>query len=195
MFQVGAATTNTAYNYETFRLTDSDRAVAIAKGYQQYRIVNVRITWKPLYDTYSPGLGAVTKPVLYHIVDRARAVSDTYTLQNLREMGVRPRALDEKPIQVNFKPGVLLDSDTATAPASLVRYAPWLSTNANTTVPGATWGASAVNHQGIKWYLESADGQQTPVKVTIEYQIEFKKPNWSSSSSVPAQGLVVEGAN
>lgn len=190
-FQVSGVYTNTAYNYETFRLSDSDRASAIARGYQQYRICNVRVTWKPLYDTYAPGV-TQTKPVLYYIVDRARAVADNFTISTLKEMGVRPRALDEKPIQVHFKPGVLLDSDTATAPASLVRYAPWLSTNANTTVAGASWGPSAVNHEGIKFFIESADGgTSTPVQLTLEYQIQFKKPNWSVSTGAPAQGLVL----
>lgn len=177
--------TNQPYNYETFRLTDSQRASSIAAGYQQYRITNVRVTWKPLYDTYAPGATpGPTKPVLYYIVDRARAVQDTFTINQLKEMGVRPRALDEKPISVAFKPGVLLDTDTATAPASLVRYSPWLSTNANTTVPGAVWAPSQVNHEGIKFYIESADGLPTPVQVTLEYQLQFKKPNWVSSSSI-----------
>lgn len=183
--------TNVAYNFETFRLSDSARASAISKGYQQYRIANIRLTWKPLYDTYAPGgVGGVTKPVLYHMVDAARAIPDTFTLANLKEMGVRPRSLDEKPIQVNWKPAVLID--TPTVGASVVRYAPWLTTNENATVPGASWAPSAVQHAGIKFFIESADGAtNTPVEIQVEYQIEFKKPNWSSSSSTEALGMVL----
>lgn len=187
--------TNQPYNYETFRLTDSIRASHIAAGYQQFRIVNVRVTWKPLYDTYAAGgVGGITKPVLYYIVDRARAVQDTYTLVQLKQMGVRPIAFDEKPISVNFKPGVLLESDSATAAASKVLYAPWLSTNANATVAGAAWAPSQVNHQGIKFFIESADGNPTPLQVELEYQIEFKKPNYNSvysASTTPSTPLVL----
>lgn len=185
--------TNTTYNYETFRLSDSARAVAIARGYQQYRIANVRLTWKPLYDTYAPGgVGGITKPVIYHMIDRSRSIADTFTLANLKEMGCRPRALDEKPVSVNWKPGVMLTADDPTAVPQAVRYAPWLTTNANATVPGASWSPSDVNHQGIKFVIESADGAtNTPIEVQVEYQIQFKKPNWSNSSSVEALGMVL----
>lgn len=191
-FNVADPRTNQPYNYETFRLTDSQRAVAIAKGYQLYRIVNVRMTWKPLYDTYSSAT-ANTKPVIYYIIDRGRNVQDTFTINQLKEMGCRPHNFDEKPVQVNFKPGVLLESDSNTALAAKVLYAPWLSTNGNTTVAGGAWVPSQVNHQGIKYFIETADGTPVPLQVTVEYQIQFKKPNWSSSSSSEAaMGMVVK---
>lgn len=192
-FNVANVTTNIAYNYETFRLTDSARAVAIAEGYQQYRIVNIRTVFKPTYDTYAPGV-ATTKPVLYAMVDKSRSIQDTFTIAQLKEMGCRPRRLDEKPLVCQWKPGVLMDADriVASAPAS-VRYAPWLTTNGNASVPGANWIPDTTTHQGLKFYIESADGgSAVPIQVTVEYQIEFKKPNWAgSSSSVKALGMTL----
>lgn len=183
--------TNATYNYESFRLSDSTRAASIAAAYQQYRIANVRLTWKPLYDTYAPGgVGGVTKPVLYHMIDRSRSIQDTFTLDTLRQMGCRPRALDEKPIQVNFKPGVLLNADSASpSTTAVVRYSPWLSTNGNADDPGASWDVSKVNHQGIKFVIQSADGGVTPVEIQAEYQIEFKKPNWVVVSGETAKPM------
>lgn len=181
MVDLADVVTNATYNYESFRLSDSTRAASIAAAYQQYRISNVRLTWKPLYDTYAPGgVGGITKPVLYHMVDRSRSIQDSFTLDILRQMGCRPRALDEKPIQVNFKPGVLIlgDSGSTGGQPAVVRYSPWLSTNENTDDPLAPWAPSQVNHQGIKFVIQSADGHETPVEIQAEYQIEFKKPNW-----------------
>lgn len=191
-YELPPVNTNKPYAYESFRLSDIPRAVQVAQAYQQYRIANIRITWKPLYDTFSAAT-AVTKPSVYYYIDRAGSVPDAFTVAMLKQMGIRPHALDEKPLSVSWKPSTLQQVGGGADANQVVRYSPWLSTNGNATVAAAPWIPSDVNHLGIKYFIESADGlQTTPVQLTIEYQIQFKKPNWVTSSSDPAP-TVAEG--
>lgn len=182
--------TNTMYSFDAFQLKDFDRAVQIAQGYQLYKMTGVKVTWKPEYDSFIPGGGGgATKPYLYHMVDKAGSIPDNVTLEALKQAGARPRAFDEKPISVTFKPAVLnaVLNTVAGSTYGGYRVSPLLSTNQNATTPGA-FQPSAIAHQGLKWYIDTAGGQLNII-MEVEVQFQFFKPLWSSLQSVPAKGL------
>lgn len=185
---LAAGLTNTMYSFDNFQLKDFDRAVQIAQGYQLYKMTGIKVTWKPEYDTFAPGVGA-TKPFLYHMVDKAGSIPDNVTLEALKQAGARPRAFDEKPISVTFKPAVLnaVLNTVAASTYGGYRVSPLLSTNQNAT-SNLPFVASAIAHQGLKWYIDTA-GSGLNVIMEVEIQFQFFKPLWSGLASSPAKGL------
>jgi len=180
---------NAMYSFDSFMLRDFDRAAAIARNYQRFRMTGVRVTWKPVFDTYSPATPN-QKPSLYFMIDKSGSIPDNVTLEGLKQAGARPRALDEKPISVMWKPAVLGESRVVAGLPQAANYltSPWLSTNSNPTAPGV-WNPSDVTHQGLKWYIEQG-GIIQKVNVEVEVQFEFIKPLFPSLAATSAQGLV-----
>lgn len=185
------ATTNQMYAFNTFNLSDYQRAVNIAGSYQRYRITGIKLTWKPEYDTFvATGAPATaTKPFLYFIIDKSGSIPDNITLEGLKQAGARPRSFDEHPISVRWKPSVLTETQGAgqLAVGSGYNTSPLLSTNANPTNPGV-WAPSSINHLGIKWYMETA-GAPLNVYVEAEIQFEFFKAIYPQLASAPSKGL------
>lgn len=179
---------NTMYAFDGFILADFQRAVAIAENYQRYRITGVKVTWKPTFDTYSPAT-ANQKPNLYYMIDKSGSIPDNVTLEGLKQCGARPRALDEKPLSVVFKPSVLGESraNAGIPQASNYIISPWLSTHDNPTAPGV-WNPSRISHQGLKWYIEQVGAPQQ-FYVEVELQFQFMKPLFPTLAAVPARGL------
>jgi len=179
----GDFTGNQMYNLRgTIKLANFPRAQTIAEAYQFYRIKSVRMTYMWPYDTFQDGVGAsISKPNLFYMIDKAEAIPTLATLETLKQMGARPKAVDEKPTLITFQPAVLQNTETiaGTAPTNY-EMSPWIST-AHTDVP----------HQGLFWYGEQQFGGVNTYKVQIEVQVEFKKPLWVlTSSSVPALSAV-----
>lgn len=182
------AVTNQTYAFDAFQLADFGRAVSIAQNYQRFRMTGITVTWKPAYDTYAQG-GPLQKPNLYAMVDRSGSIPDNFTLEGLKQMGAKPRAFDERPLRVTWKPSVLGETlNTAgAASASGYKISPLLATNANATNPGV-WAPSTVAHQGIKWYVEQQGGVST-INMEVEIQFEFFKPLFPQLAAAPALGL------
>jgi len=182
--------TNQMYSFDGIVLADYDRAVAIARNYQRYRITSVKVTWKPTFDTYSPAT-TNQKPNLYYMIDKNGSIPDNVTLEGLKQAGARPRAFDEKPISVTWKPAVLGESriNAGTPQASTYITSPWLSTAQNPTSPLA-WNPSDVSHQGLKWYMEQGPaGSLSTFFMEIEVQFQFIKPLFPSLSATPSLGI------
>lgn len=176
-------TANTLYNKINTQLTDFPRAVLLAQAYQHYRMSNVKITFKPALDSFVPNQvpsATYSKPYLYYMIDKSGSISTNSTLEALKNMGARPRQLDEKPITVSWAPSVLMADATATTAglaigASSYKISPWLSTQANPGSP--TWAASSVDHFGLFWYVDSIlGGASITYQVDMEVQFQFKKP-------------------
>jgi len=182
------ATGNQIYSYDNVNLADFSRAVQVAEAYQRYKITNIAVTWKPVYDTYS-STTLQQKPSLYYMIDKSSSLPDNVTLEGLKQAGAKPRAFDEKPITVSWAPSVLQDNLGAAGGslASGYRVSPILSTNANPTAPGA-WNASTIAHGGIKWYMETPGVVQS-FNMEIEVQFQFFKPMFPSLGTGPALGL------
>lgn len=179
---------NQMYSFDNFALADYDRAVSIARNYQRYRMTGIRVTWKPVFDTYSPAT-ANQKPNLYYMIDKNGSIPDTVTLEGLKQAGARAHRFDEAPLSVTFKPAVLGEAriNAGIPQAATYVVSPWMSTAQNPTAPGA-WNPSEVSHQGIKWYLEQGGASQK-VYVEIEIQFEFIKPLFPTLAATAAAGL------
>lgn len=176
--------TNQMYKFNTFQLADFPRAVQVAKAYQHYRITGIKLTFKPAYDNYYDGQPvAVQKPNLYYMIDKPDAIPSTATLESLKQMGARPRAFDEKPIHVSWRPAVLSEDQNAGLGSIGGQYkvSPWLTTNSNPGAPGV-WTPSQVVHKGLMWYMEQGGGNTT-VYLEVEVQFQFKKPLFDMTPS------------
>lgn len=196
---------NTLYSQMGTQLADFIRATTVANAYQHYKIKKLAITFKPTYDTYAPTGGTtIGKPNLYYMVDKSGSIPANITLEGLKNMGARPRQLDEKNLVVSWSPSVLdlsmiTGGAAPTSNPSKYRISPWLSCNENITTPGV-FVASKVDHLGLYWYVDQANPGTTPPTYTceIEAQFVFKKPLTvlsSSVSAIPAHVAVVNDSS
>jgi len=194
-------TANNMFSIMNTTLDQYDRAIQVAQAYQFYRISNIAVKIKPQFDTYSfnagsgPTAAGYGKPKLYYMLDKSGSLPTTVGLENLKQMGAKPRNLDEKPLLINWAPTVLTDSMTAPGGSSQpgsYKVSPWLNTSANTVGPGV-WTPNTIDHLGVYFYVESTSYGGTgglPYQVEVEVQFEFKKPLWSRSGDTQAIGLV-----
>jgi len=172
---------NLMYNQINVQLANFDRGVAVAKAYQFYRISKVKLTFLFPYDTFAAAPGNSSRPNMYYMLDKSGAISPVATLAQLKQMGARPRAVDNKPTSIQWKPSVLTEEETlGGAVAAQYKLSPWLSVNAPT-----------IQHRGVYWFLEQLFAGGTQYEVEMEVQFEFKKPLWTGSEGVtPAIGAV-----
>lgn len=198
---------NTLYNKINTQLSDFPRAVLLAQAYQHYRMSNIKVTFKPSLDSFIPNQvpsATYTKPYLYYMIDKSGSISTNSTLEALKNMGARPRALDEKPITVSWAPSILTADATNTTAglaiaAAQYKISPWLSTQSAPGNPGA-FAASSVDHFGLYWYVDSLlGGQSITYQIELEVQFQFKKPllvlNTSSWSAIPAVVATLDGSS
>lgn len=172
----GNYATNILYSQMSTMLADHPRAIAVARGYQHYRIKSVKITYKFPYDTFQQAVGGAAKPNFYYMLDKSGSLPVGINLESLKAMGARPRQVDEKPITITWSPSVLGVDETFAGPLP-ARYtiSPWLSTDVQN-----------VSHLGVYWYVDQMFGGGTQYQAEIECQFEFKKPLWGSAGSAPA---------
>lgn len=182
------------YANRTYQLADFPRASAIAANYASFKITKIQMKFKPLSDTYIPGgPGTFGIPYIYTMLDKSGAIPLNTTLENLKQMGAKPRRFDDKTIVVSWKPSVLTANLTqvgvgATA-GSQYKLSPTLSTNANAGNPTVPWQPSVVDHLGLYWFVEQANGQGNQYNVEVEVQFQFMRPLVLASGSQSAQEL------
>lgn len=185
VFQSGTkGTTFPAYYNTDIQLADFARAPQIAANYQQYRIKYFELKIQPDFDTFIVGgPGAQGVPYLYYIIDKAQALNNATTNQQLKSMGAKPIRLDDKTITIRWKPSVLLSTQiqTSTGAVSAQKYAvsPWLNCD-EVTATGTTFTPSSVCHYGIKWAAENVGGPMS-YSATLTAHFEFKKPLLATS--------------
>lgn len=195
---------NTLYSLMNTTLSQYVRASAVAQAYQYYRIKKIALTVKPPFDTYGVNLdlsGTATglgKPNFYYMIDKSGSVPSNISLEGLKQMGARPRQLDEKNITVSWAPSVLdvvMTGAGATPTSQPAKYkiSPWINTSATVSGPGA-WTPNDVDHLGIYWYIDQFGGRFTTLPLyqcEVEVQFEFKKPLTlfqASAEAIPATG-------
>lgn len=198
-------TTKALYSLTDTSLSQFTRAQNVAKAYQHYRIKYIQVKVLPNFDNYFAGnpAGPSGKPQLYFMIDKSGALPTNPSLEALRNMGAKPRALDEHPLKFGWRPSVLEATMTAGGGAGFVgqgaRYqiSPWLNTNANSVNPGA-WVPSNVDHLGVYWFVDQPVGAPQPYQVEVEVQFEFKKPFiaglTSSVHALPAVPAVINNS-
>lgn len=175
-------TTNQMYSLREISLDKFPRASGIAKGYQYYRIKNLKVVFKPLLDTFLAA-NNYTVPYMYWMIDRTRSLTNYTNPTQLRQLGARANRLDDKVITFQYRPSVLT-SVLQDAPALASEFAeyklsPWLPCRDLDTATPAVWNPSTVDHQGAIWIIENAGGAgTTAVPCSVEYvvEFEFKKP-------------------
>lgn len=182
--------TNNPYSLENISLSQFDRAVNVAKAYQFYRISGCKLTIKVPFDTYQIAVitnNSYTKPDLYYMIDKAGVLGAATTLEQLKQMGARPRACDNKPTSISWRPSVLTETDTlAGAMASQYKISPWLNTSSQT-----------VFHRGVFWFMDqlfsSVPATNQPYTCELEVQFQFKKPLWQQAPPVPPFQTLLDG--
>lgn len=173
---------NAMYALMNTQLSDFVRAPLVAQAYQHYRIKHIKLTLKPSFDTFSSeAVSGYGKPFLYYMLDKAGAIPNTITLEGLKGMGAKPRALDEKPLIISWSPSVLNNVMTVSGGApqsqgSAYKISPWLNTSS--TSVGNAWLPSTVDHLGVYWMVGAPSYTPTnnTYQVDIEVQFQFKKP-------------------
>jgi len=174
---------NVMYDVHNVTLDTFDRAIQVSKAYQFYRITNIALTINFPYDTFQAAAGNSSRPNLYFMLDKAQAIPANVTIEGLKQMGARPRACDNKPITIRWKPTVLTEAPTIAGPfPSEYKISPWLNTNM--AGPQGLWLPSAVQHQGLFWIVEQLFAGGTQYECELEVQFQFRKPLFIASSSV-----------
>lgn len=173
------ATVNTLYNLMNTQLIDYQRAVQVAAAYQHYRIKKITLTFKPSLDTFGGGSNT-TKPNLYYMIDKSGAIPTNANLEALKQMGAKPKQLDENNRTVSWRPSVLESAMYAgggvgATSASKYKISPWLTTTATNVSPGV-FVPSGIDHLGIYWYVDQAIPNGYQYMCEVEVQFQFKKP-------------------
>lgn len=175
--------TNQTYRFSDVQLSHYARAVNVAKGYQLYRIKNIKLVCSPLADTFQAG-GGVTVPYLYFQVDRTRQLDNIRTATEFKQLGCKPHRLDDKIVTFQYRPSVLnttLDN-AATQGGVFNQYkiSPWLRCRDETGAPGV-WNPDTTDHQGLVMLLENSGGADVAWKIEVVVEFEFMKPAYPTT--------------
>jgi len=166
------------------------RASAIAKEFGLYRIARITFTYRPIYDTYSPGIVSpgstpAAVPHLYWKMNRYGDTPAGFNGDYMRALGAKPFRLDDKLVKVSYKPNILYQQQNAAgATTASVKITPWLSTD--DTPQDNLFTLSTALHYGHSLFIEgSAAGAGTGNVALMDVQVvyEFKNPRLVSASS------------
>lgn len=157
-------------------LASFTRAQAVAQNYQYYKLKYFELKILPGQDTFTPG-SASAKPYFYYQIDKGNTLPVWLTMNNMKAMGCKPIALDEKPIVIRWKPGISLSTEistsTGTTSAQMYRISPWLNCDENSQ--SNTFQPSQVVHNGLKVFAEN-DGTSLTFRGSLTAHFVFKKP-------------------
>lgn len=170
--------TNVMYSSYNLSLALFSRASAVGQSYREFRIKNVKVIYKPLFDTYQASQAGGTVPYLYYLIDRTGSYQNITTVEQLKRMGARPMRLDDKNLVINYRPSVLnrvYDNTDGGAQFNQYKLSPWLSTNDNAPSGVAAWTASGVDHLGIRWCVNQ-NGNTVPYQCELQIEFQFRKP-------------------
>lgn len=167
------------------------RASAIAKEFGLYRIVGLKYTFRPLFDTYSsslPGAGNAPNsvPTLYWKMNRYGDIPGVFNGDYMRSLGAKPFRLDDKNVVVRFKPNILQSQQNTVGPSQAsIKISPWLSTD--DTPQDNLFTLSTATHYGMSLFVEGG-GAGTALGACCLYDLqiiyEFKNPRAVVSSSI-----------
>lgn len=185
-------TSSTMYQLNQLSLDRFGRAKVIAQGYQFYRIKNIKLVIKPLLDTFLAA-NNYTVPYMYFMIDRTRSLVNLSSAYQLKQLGAKPRRLDDKIITFQYRPSVLTsvlqDAPVLASEFAEYKISPWLPCRDLDTGNPTVWNPSTVDHQGCVFIIENPGntGEGQPIQASIEYivEFEFKKPAVSNTALSP----------
>lgn len=191
LYTIRGMTSNTPYNDIEQNLGFYERASNIAKAYQFFRIKYVKYTFLARYNVYQASTNETTvfpMPQLYTMVDKAGALPATTSLQQLKDMGAKPRKFIRNLVTA-WKPGVnyaTANDNAAITLATGVKITPWLMTNKAPDQAG--WAPNDTDYKGLYWFMETAglpgDGTYE-YDAEVEVVFEFKKPLAQPTAGAP----------
>lgn len=171
-------TTNQSYRLYDVQLSQYARAVNVAKGYGLYRIKNVKLRLSPLADTFQAG-GGTSVPYAYFQIDRTRELDNTRTATEFKQLGCKPRRVDDKIVNFQFRPSVLNPSldNAAAATGAFNQYkiSPWLRCRDEAGAI-SVWNPDTTDHLGVVFMVENAGGADLQYKMEVTVEFEFMKP-------------------
>lgn len=155
-------------------LADLPVCSKLADFYQYYRITSIQMRFKPNFDTFVAGgtSGTGVIPYLYFLYDKSGSLG-TLTGPQFEQCGAKPIRVDDKTIVRKWKPSVLINDQTNSAPVPMFRVAPWIPTHIN--FGGAL--NDAVKHLGSVFYISKinpADATTYDIDVTVT--VQYRKP-------------------
>lgn len=172
--------TNQTYRFSDVQLSHYARAVNVAKGYQLYRIKNIKLICSPLADTFQAGSG-VTVPYMYFQIDRTRELDNIRTAAEFKQLGCKPHRLDDKIVMFQYRPSVLnptLDNAAAAIGAfNQYKISPWLRCRDGEGLI-SVWNPDTTDHQGVVFFVENSGGDGVQYKVEVVVEFEFRKPSY-----------------
>lgn len=176
-------TSNQTYRFYDVQLSQYARAANVAKGYQLYRIKNIKVICSPLADTFAPGAGT-SVPYLYFQIDRTRTFENIRTPQEFKQLGCKPHRLDDKIVTFQYRPSVLNPTLDVAAPVASVfnqyKISPWIRCRDDVGGPGL-WNPDTTDHQGMVMILENSGGADIAWKVETVVEFEFMKPSFPTT--------------
>jgi len=179
---------NLMYSIRDLQLLQFDRAVQVAQAYQHFRIKKVTLKIKPNIDTFFTsqqpgGVAQANKPSFYYLIDKSGSMIQSPTLEMLKQAGCKPHRLDEKPINISWRPSVLTGTAVSAGgvmAGDMYRVSPWLSTSRD-PLGVSGWVPNNSLHQGIFFYAETNNADLgVSYTIDIEVQFQFKKPIWTA---------------
>lgn len=188
---------NTLYGFYNWSLQSSNRAIQVARAYQEYRIKQITIKFKPKVDTFATDGANNSIPYLYYRIDKTGTMFYKNTnFASLRESGCKPIRFDDKTITVSFAPSVLqagFDANPNDAPWTSYKISPWLTTNKNNMSAQNDWEPNGTDHLGIFFGLEQ-DNVTIPttydVDMIVHYQ--FRKPRSETATATGLPNIIVD---
>jgi len=169
------------------------RASQMAELFGEYRIKKITYTFRPWYDTFTPGIAtggnnAVSVPTLYWRLNRYGDTPAAFNGNYMRAMGASPHRLDDKQVSFSYAPNVIQSQQNAAgASTATIKVSPWLSTD--DLVNDNNFTLSTAEHFGHTLFIDAAangntQGQAAYMDVKVVY--EFRNPRLIRSTSVPA---------
>jgi len=160
-----------------------DRASAFAKLFGEYRIKKVMYSFRPWYDTFTPGIAtggnnAVQVPTLYWRLNRYGDTPAAFNGNYMRAMGSKALRLDDKIVSFSYAPNVIQSQqNVAAAGQATIKVSPWLSTDDLVNDQG--FNISTAEHFGHSLFIEAAangvgNAQAATMDVKVIY--EFRNP-------------------
>jgi len=169
--------TSLTYFNSDISLASFSRAQVVAQGYQRFRIKYFELAFKPDADTFAPG-AASGKPYLYYMIDKSNSLGAALQTGQMKSLGAKAIALDEKTITIRWKPAVTLSTEistaTGTTSAQMYKVSPIL--NCDEDPNAGAFQPSQVVHNGIRFFVENA-GTPINYRATLTAHLEFMKPS------------------
>lgn len=181
--QFSLLSTNQTYAVYNTQLSQFARAVNVAKAYQLYRIKNIKLMISPLADTFTAG-GGTSVPYAYFQVDRTRDIQNIRTAIEFKQLGCKPRRLDDKIVPFQWKPSVLNttldDAGTNGGVFNQYKISPWIRCRDETGAPGV-WNPDTTDHLGCVFFVENSGGAEINYKCEMVIEFEFCKPSYPTT--------------